>query len=648
MASAGGGGSRRFKGVWAVAALVATGLACAAVWVGSRYFRSPLALATEAYVGGDYSHALADARQILKEHPDSLAARRLMARSSARLQRDEVALQMYDRLGREKMEAEDFYLVGTAMTRMGRRDAAQDALQSAYRIDPSNPEIAYELARLYAGSDRLAEAATIAKQLAMKPGWGVRAQTTLGLLREQASDPKGAADAFEEALRRDPNLTGAIAKPNDVRKLLARALLSLRRPNDARVYLQTVLRAGPDAEASWLLSRAALQRGDLAAAEAARKDAGDYGQDQPHAFEPAAFIGASTCTECHRDVHRLAGGTRHAKTSRPSADLARFPLPKGPLKDPANSTVVHTLERTGDRVTLETRAGTTIRRALLEYAVGSGDRGLTPVARDESGQMRELRLSYYGDIAGWDRTMGRPEHPSDEADYLGEPLSEDAVRRCLDCHVTNFRATLDHTGPVAEDRGIGCERCHGPAGNHLLAVAAKFTDPAIGRPRLASPQQVTNLCGQCHRPRNRDVKPTDMDAVRFQAVTLPWSRCSIATNGAFGCVTCHSPHRDADTSSAYYDAKCLACHAAEAPPPAPPTAHRSRHTAALPEDARRVACPINAKSDCVECHMPSVTSAAPHTAFTDHFIRIHPRTADRSEQALAPGNVSRAKSPHGN
>ena len=48
------------------------------------------------------------------------------------------------------------------------------------------------------------------------------------------------------------------------------------------------------------------------------------------------------------------------------------------------------------------------------------------------------------------------------------------------------RALLGNTGPEAADHSIGCEKCHGPGGNHLLAIAAKFPDLAIARPSLAS------------------------------------------------------------------------------------------------------------------------------------------------------------------
>ena len=136
--------------------------------------------------------------------------------------------------------------------------------------------------------------------------------------------------------------------------------------------------------------------------------------------------------------------------------------------------------------------------AVVQYAFGSGDRGLTLVGRDPAGRAYELRLSDYPEVHGqgpgakaaprWDVTAGHPRTPKAPEDYLGQPLAEPSVRRCLFCHVTDPWEVVERTGPCAPDHGIGCERCHGPAGNHLLAVEGKLVemDAAIARPALAS------------------------------------------------------------------------------------------------------------------------------------------------------------------
>ena len=125
------------------------------------------------------------------------------------------------------------------------------------------------------------------------------------------------------------------------------------------------------------------------------------------------------------------------------------------------------------------------------------------------------------------------------------------------------------------------------------------------------------LCGQCHRPPPpREVRPTDFDAIRFQAATLTWSRCYTETGKGLSCTTCHGPHHDADTSPAHYERKCLDCHA-------PNAVAASSREPVLPRGARRVPCPVNPNTNCLECHMPKSSTAMLHSEFTDHHIRVH-------------------------
>jgi hypothetical protein len=189
--------------------------------------------------------------------------------------------------------------------------------------------------------------------------------------------------------------------------------------------------------------------------------------------------------------------------------------------------------------------------------------------------------------------------------------------KCLACHTTNVRGGRDRVGPETADRGIGCEACHGPGGNHLEAVAVKFPDNAILNPASASPAIVTEqLCGRCHslnEPEAQRNSPRDDPIwLRSQSTTLAWSRCYSESGGALSCLTCHDPHRGADTSAAHYEAKCLSCHSAQ-PTAADPLATTS---------TRRTICPVNPAKDCLGCHMPRVENKSLHLPITDHYIRV--------------------------
>ena len=134
----------------------------------------------------------------------------------------------------------------------------------------------------------------------------------------------------------------------------------------------------------------------------------------------------------------------------------------------------------------------------------SGDRGLTMVGHDADGTSRVIRMSLYADRSIWDLTPAGELHPALPGDYVGRPLGADAFLLCLHCHMTSIGHLSDRSSPMAADHGIGCERCHGAAGNHVRAVALNLTDPAIARPRLASPPRSTGSVEAAIIPTTRE------------------------------------------------------------------------------------------------------------------------------------------------
>ena len=177
-----------------------------------------------------------------------------------------------------------------------------------------------------------------------------------------------------------------------------------------------------------------------------------------------------------------------------------------------------------------------VARAVVAYALGSGEHGVTMVTRDEpAGTHRQSRISYYTAERAWRETKGVNMLPHDPSDFIGLELSEKSLRQCLQCHTTWFRAALPIPtvpgGPESADRGIGCERCHGPGLNHVKAVEAGFEDLAIGAARTRRPAGSCGPCNECHASSGA-VEPSDPEFTRVQGTTLMFSRCFTATGGA--------------------------------------------------------------------------------------------------------------------
>ena len=232
-----------------------------------------------------------------------------------------------------------------------------------------------------------------------------------------------------------------------------------------------------------------------------------------------------------------------------------------------------------------------------------------------------FRFIRRGPKSFWDVTPGQPQHHSSAENYLGIRLSLDQLYSCFNCHVTNPRAVLLGLGPEAADGAIGCEKCHGPGGNHLLAVDSKFPDLAIGRPTLVSGLPVVKICAQCHNGRlGQPILPEEPDSVHFQTATLTWSRCFTESDNNLDCVTCHDPHQNASKDQAYYDSRCLSCHTKGERADTVRT-RRSRFETARASELP--ICTVNPDSGCISCHMPAVKGVIPHMTPTDHFIRVH-------------------------
>ena len=230
------------------------------------------------------------------------------------------------------------------------------------------------------------------------------------------------------------------------RKELARALLRVQRSTEARSQLEIILAGGPDAEASWLLSRSYLQEGKLPEALAAFKAGSSFPEEYPTSHDPARLTGAKSCAPCHSEKYHYQQNSRHARTFHRIAELPDLELPKGSIADPADSKVIHEFQRVQDNIEQTTHVGGNLYQAVVDYAFGSGDRGKTMVGHDQEGHNFELRLSVYHEKtaqAKWDMTSGHALHPSSDQDFLGVPLTEDAVRRCFLCHVTSPRTFLE-------------------------------------------------------------------------------------------------------------------------------------------------------------------------------------------------------------
>jgi tetratricopeptide (TPR) repeat protein len=614
---------------WIVPALVCSVILAGAVgggvwWSRSERRASALEQGQAAYNQGDWPAAERTAREQLRRQGKDTKARRLLARALHRQGREQAAAEIYARLAPSTMEAEDYLLLGQALLHSQNVDSAIEVLKKAVQLDANHFQAWLALEHLFLVLDRLSDAEKHAELLLAQSGREALGELLRGQICIQRSDPAGAATALERALARTDQWS-FMADPDFTRKQLARCLLQTGRSAGAREQLRQLTAGDRDPETCWLLSRCDLQEAiptDIAILAQARS----YRESNPLEPEPAPSVGEARCAGCHERIFRDQQQSRHAHTLARRNQLAGIPSPERPVPDPNNATVSHTFRKHGDGVEVRTLVDGHVYETVVDYAFGSGGRGLTLVGHDHEGHNIEYRLSYYP--GGWDVTTGQRMVPASEpVRYRGKLLSVDALRRCMNCHSTNPHAILAGTGALPSDSAIGCERCHGPGGHHLKVVSSKEaalsddTDLAIARPSLASGPANVKLCAGCHSPTTAGSRlmPGSPDSVRFQGVTLTWSRCYLESGERLDCVTCHNPHRDAETSTAWYESRCLHCHSSVAA-----TVKGAGNTKIAMESGDRTSCPVQPASGCIKCHMPKIESTTLHTPFTDHFIRVHP------------------------
>jgi tetratricopeptide (TPR) repeat protein len=625
--------------------LIAAGVALGGAWLGRSSPPSPLDRAIVAYNQQDWPSAEKGARDQLRTHRDDTEAMRVLARALFQQTRDEPARAICERLGDGRLEPEDFYLLGHAVSRAGNKESAIQLWRRAVGKDLNHGKSWAALEHAFFELDLLSEAARAAETLSTQPGWEARAHLMLGRIRVAQGDPAAAARAYQFALDRVDEWHG-IDNLDGVRKRQARVLLQLEKPAQARDELRRLSGPADDPETCWLLSRCDLQEG-TATDEAVLARAHSFRGAHPLEREPAPFVGEGRCAECHKPIFQAQHNSRHARTFPRGEQLQSIPFPEQPVPDPANPNVTHSFLKSHEEIEVRTRADGQVFKTIVDYAFGSGDRGLTLVGHDGENQSYEYRLSYYAKPVGWDVTSGHPADPAMPARlYQGMNLTTDAVRRCFECHATHPHAVLTNSGPESSDRAIGCERCHGPAGNHLKAVASlrngkstsaahppKDFDLGIARPALTSGSEIVGLCGQCHSPRDGFIKlsPGSPDSVRFQGTTLKWSRCFTESGNKLDCVSCHDPHRNVVTSAEWYESRCLQCHSSSEAGAVRP----SRSNSHLDRVAHTI-CPIDSARNCLNCHMPKVSTVMAHARFTDHFIRVHRDSGSAETDAIKP------------
>lgn len=369
------------------------------------------------------------------------------------------------------------------------------------------------------------------------------------------------------------------------------------------------------------------------------------------------YVGSARCAECHQDIarryaqHPMANSAGLTKTLSSQENLKDAHFAAGMF----DYQVLSTDEGSVHQEVRRDSEGNTLyeQRVPMPYAIGSGQRGRAYVTLRD-GLLFESPITWYSTDRRWDLSPGYAKQNQHFQRQIGDG--------CVFCHVGQPNSVHDETdryaAPLFVEAGISCERCHGPGQAHITfhsarrasasaTATASPADPIIN-PQKLPPEQRDAVCHQCHLQgderilrygrRHGDFRPGDhlhdiwisftsgtkvIDGVSTEAVSqveqMRSSLCFIASQGTFGCISCHDPHGipDQTNSADHYRKRCLECHAE-------PQVECSE--AITVRDAQG--------DSCIACHMPSLaTSDVPHTSQTDHRVLRRPRGRTGSPSA---------------
>ena len=322
------------------------------------------------------------------------------------------------------------------------------------------------------------------------------------------------------------------------------------------------------------------------------------------------YAGAAACLQCHKDV---ADGYMHTSHFKTSATVI-FDSIKEVLQstkttvDFPNGQMVK-LEESGSNI-LQTvfNGDSKLESEKMEMAFGSGEKATT-FGYWKDKQLFQLPLTYLNNQQLWTNSPGFPiNHP-----YFTRPI----ISRCFECHTSYVNHYNENTKPLEITEkfnantivyGIDCERCHGPARQHVdfhkEHPEERKANFMVSIQSLNRTQQ-SDLCGSCHSGNPVALKSvfafTPGDSLKDYYMYFPGSFTNPDVHGmqmqllqqsacykqsTLTCLTCHNPHKAEENMQASFLATCMSCH------------QQSAHSTQMKAENK----------NCITCHMPLQTS----------------------------------------
>lgn len=330
-----------------------------------------------------------------------------------------------------------------------------------------------------------------------------------------------------------------------------------------------------------------------------------------------AYAGSATCFSCHKNIQESYFHSAHfnaSKTVSGPKTIDSLHIPNGEFVFNEHTKVGVDMRADGLYQSALVN-GKNMKAEHTDMVFGAGISAYT-FGFWYGDKLMQMPLNYLTKEKEWGNSPG---FPTDQI-YFGRPI----VARCLECHSSFVdKKTVQSDNFNIEEEfvkgsliaGIDCERCHGPAAQHVEFhqenPTVKKAMHMVSYKSLARTRRV-DLCGVCHSgtgirtttstfsfkpgdtlktlPQYNVYKGEDPDVHGKQKQLLEASLCYKV--GKAECISCHDVHQDKKLSIGIYSAKCISCH------------QEVKHEQLKTKDKALLA------NNCIDCHMPVKTSKA--------------------------------------
>ena len=377
------------------------------------------------------------------------------------------------------------------------------------------------------------------------------------------------------------------------------------------------------------------------------------------------YAGAASCANCHKNIYNDYFHTAHFTTSQAATakTIGGSFKPGSNTFSFGNGITVVMEKRDSGLYQAAYQNGKMINAQRFDITFG-GVKAETYLYW-KGNQLYQLPMSYFKGVHSWTNSPG---YDSTFADFT-RPITIG----CLDCHSSFAKETAQHTQGAQTisdfDKssvilGVDCERCHGPAADHVYYQATHPEDKQakhiITYASLTRVQKI-NMCAVCHsgssgtmlrptfgfKPNDNlsDYKledlfqttdPKQLDVHGNQSRLLISSKCYISSQ--MDCATCHNVHNYDRQQIAIYSQKCMSCH----------TAANHNYCKMAPVISGMI------RNNCIDCHMPAKPSSiitagtSGHGKTAPYLVRNHHIAVYQTESHAVLNELMRSNRPASN